>query len=713
MTQRRAGERPRGSWRWAQRVAELISIASAFALLVTLHTLDVGSPKYYLGVFLVLALLAGGWLYFRLALDHLGRGRRAAWLGLAFATAGTYAIYALLKGEIPSPQLFFVPAIIAAGLLGNIRTGLAMAGISIVGYLGIAPMLETFPRPVAAFLNSIVFVFTGYVSGLLSEGLRTHYRGEMEEHRLAMVAGYRLTSVMGAVEEAIVFSDRQGRVKVLNRRAIELFEIDSEEYLDKPVVQLHRHIARESEDPEGFMERFQQLRDEPEAELQFEFEQIIPTRRVLRGLSRPAKDPSGALVGRIDVYADISEGVRRAAEVERLYEQARTTAESYQRALLPRSTPAVPRVSLVAHYIPAAGRRAVCGDFYDFLTLPDGRIGIVLGDVCGAGPSAVADAALTRFTISSLIRTETDPGKLFDLSNGHAFQRLDQDRFVRVVLGVLDPERATLTYANAGHVPPLLFRARTGEVEWLGEGGLPLGVERGAGYKAGRIELDPGDTLLFYTDGVNEAPRMGRPLGQGRLKDLVGDYGVGPPGELVQAVRRAVEAWVEGDLRDDLAMVGVQVVPDTTIAEPTRELVLPNEPQRMREIRSFVSDFLGDLRTPIDISSDIQLAVGEAAGNAVRYGRKPEGRSEIRVLCTLDGVDVIVTVADEGPGFDLAAIDARGLPDRFASGGRGLFLMRQLMDRVDFLPTRDGTTVVLAKQAFLEPPYARDSDGKS
>jgi serine phosphatase RsbU (regulator of sigma subunit)/anti-sigma regulatory factor (Ser/Thr protein kinase) len=712
MKQRREGAGPRGSWRWAQRVAELISIATAFALLITLHALDVGSPKYYLGVFLVVALLAVGWLYFRLALDHLGRGRRAAWLGLAFATVGTFCAYALLRGESPSPQLFFVPAIIAAGLLGNIRTGLAMAVISIVGYLGLATVLESFPRPIAAFLNSVVFVFTGYVSGLLSEGLRTHYRGEMEEHRLAMVAGYRLTSVMGAVEEAIVFSDRQGRVKVLNRRATELFEIEQHEYLDKPVVQLHRHIARLSEDPEGFMERFQQLRDEPEAELQFDLEQIIPARRVLRGLSRPAKDPSGALVGRIDVYTDVSEEIRRAAEVERLYEQARTTAESYQRALLPRSTPSVPRVSLVAHYIPAAGRRAVCGDFYDFLTLPDGRIGIALGDVCGAGPSAVADAALTRYTISSLIRAETDPGELFNLSNGHVFQRLESDRFVRVVLGILDPERAVLTYANAGHVPPLLFRARTGEVEWLGEGGLPLGVELGAEYKAGRIELEPGDTLLFYTDGVNEAPRLGRPLGQGKLKDLVGDYGVGTPGELVQAVRRAVESWVDGELRDDLAMVGVQVVPDT-MEEPTRELVLPNEPQRMREIRSFVADFLADLRAPVDVSSDILLAIGEAAGNAVRYGRKEEGRSEIRVLCVLDGVDVIVTIADEGPGFDLASIEARGLPDPFASGGRGLFLMRQLMDRVDFLPTRDGTTVVLARQAFTDPPLPPKDRGES
>ena len=601
-----------------------------------------------------------------------------------------------------------MPAIIAAGLLGNIRTGLAMAGISVVGYLGIAAILESFPRPVAAFLNSIVFVFTGYVSGLLSEGLRTHYRGEMEEHRLAMVAGYRLTSVMGAVEEAIVFSDRQGRVKVLNRRAIELFEIDSEEYLDKPVVQLHRHIARESEDPEGFMERFQQLRDEPEAELQFEVEQIIPARRRAARLVAVRRRTLRALSSVASMSMPTSpRACGAAAEVERLYEQARTTAESYQRALLPRLSSRGSRASawLRTTSLRPAGER--CAE-----TSTTSSRFRTAGSASCSGTSAARvrrpwPTPLSRVSRSLLIRGETDPGKLFDLQQR---ARVPATRSAIVSCASCSacsiPSARSSTYANAGHVPPLLFRARTGEVEWLGEGGLPLGVERGADYKAGRVELDPGDTLLFYTDGVNEAPRMGRPLGQGRLKDLVGDYGVGTPGELVQAVRRAVEAWVEGDLRDDLAMVGVQVVPDTTMAEPTRELVLPNEPQRMREIRSFVSDFLSDLRTPIDVSSDIQLAVGEAAGNAVRYGRKPEGRSEIRVLCTLDGVDVIVTVADEGPGFDLAAIEARGLPDRFASGGRGLFLMRQLMDRGRF-PADEGWDHGRAGQAGLPGPALR------
>ena len=115
---------------------------------------------------------------------------------------------------------------------------------------------------------------------------------------------------------------------------------------------------------------------------------------------------------------------------------------------------------------------------------------------------------------------------------------------MRVLYGVLDPERATFEYANAGHVPPVVFRARSKEVEWLGEGGIALGVEADAEYKVGRVEFDPGDMLVFYTDGVTEALRSGSPFGQKRFTEIVEKYGVGTPGELVQAVRRSVEAWV-------------------------------------------------------------------------------------------------------------------------------------------------------------------------
>lgn len=694
----------RGSWHWLLRVAERTAFGTIAVVFLVLHVARLEEGKYRLGLFLVAAMAAAGILVFRVIIPRFEGAGFTAVSALGMGYVGTTLTFALFVGDVPSAHLVFLPLIMVTALLTDLRRAAVVAALSIAAYIGLSGWLYNFPSAVASFLNGTIFALTALVSGVLAQELRLHYRRELSEHQMVMTMGHRLGAVVGAIEEAIVFSDRQGVVRMLNRRAAEFFGFEVETHVGDPVVQIHRLIARLTEDPEGFMERFQVLLDEPETELRFEIEQLIPQRRILRALSRPARDERRRLVGRIEVYVDITEAVQRAAEAERLLEDARKTAESYQRALLPNTVPNLPRVTLVAHYIPAAGTKAVCGDFYDFVTLADGRMGLVLGDVCGAGPTAVNDAALTRYTLGSVASYEQDPGRLMGRTNNQIFRRIGMDRFVRLFVGVLDPERAMIEYANAGHVRPLLYHHATGEVEWLGDRGLPLGVFAQTEYKTGTVALEPGDTLFLYTDGVTEAPRSGAPLGQGRLSDLVRDYGIGTPGELVQAIRRAVDAWVDKDLQDDIAMVGLQVVPDSAVAEPTRELVVPNEAARSREIRRFVGDFLADLRAPVDASSEFLLAVGEAAGNAVRYGRKPDGRSELRVRCVLESSEVTVTLVDEGPGFDVAAKDDETVPDPLAAGGRGLFLMRELCDGLSIESSQAGTTVILRKRLFEEPP---------
>jgi serine phosphatase RsbU (regulator of sigma subunit)/anti-sigma regulatory factor (Ser/Thr protein kinase) len=692
---------PKGSWRWAVRVAEVTAWGTAGLVSILLVVLELDRSTFRAGIAVVLAL--GIWLslLFRVLIPRLGARRWMLPLSVVVNLAFAGLVYALLRGEVAGVQLVFVPVIVATGLLGKLPEALLAPTVGIAIYGAVADVTGQLPSPGAFVLTGGVFLLSGGVAGLLARELRHHYRGEREEHRLATAVRHRLMAVVDAIDQAIIFSDRSGVVRVVNRRAAELFNIDSDEYLGLLVVQLNRTLARQMEDPEGFMETFQTLRDDPDLEFRSEVEQILPARRQLRLFSSPALDDYGVLVGRIDVYTDVSEAVRRAAEVERLYEQARRTAESYQRSLLPESTPSLPRVSFVAHYVPAAGERAVCGDFYDFVTLSDGRVGVALGDVCGVGPNAVSDCALTRYTLQSFAEQDADPGRLLARMNSHLGAHLSSERFVRLMFGVLDPERAVFEYANAGHVPPVVYKFRTGEVEWLGEGGIALAVEEDSDYKVGRVELEPGDMLVLYTDGVTEAPRHKRPYGQGRFLDLVTKYGVGTPGEMSQAIRRSVDAWVEGgELRDDLAILVCQVIPDSAIDEPTRELVLPNERSRLREIRGFVGQFLADARAPVDISSEILLAVSEAAGNATKYGLRPEGRSEIRVRCTVEGAIVSVTVADDGPGFE--PVESDRLPDRFASGGRGLFLMREFMDSVDITSTAEGTTVQLAREVFRD-----------
>jgi serine phosphatase RsbU (regulator of sigma subunit)/anti-sigma regulatory factor (Ser/Thr protein kinase)/PAS domain-containing protein len=690
---------PKGSYRWALRVAEMTAWGTAALVVILLHAAPLDTVAYRWGLALCGLLILWLSALFRLILPGLGAHRLILGISGGVHLAFASAIYAVLGSEVSGAQLIFVPVILATGLLGRLPEALLVPGVGLAGFAVVGAAIGRAPDVADVALTGGVFFLSGAVAGLLAKELRSHYRGEREEHRLATAVRHRLMTVVDAVDEAIVFSDRQGVLRVVNHRAAELFDINPDDYLGLLGVQLLRTLARKTEDPEGFMETFQDLRDDPELEIRREIEQIIPERRALRLYSSPALDESGSLVGRIDVYSDLTESVRRSAEVERLLDEARRTAESYQRSLLPDVVPTLPRVTLVAHYVPAAGRRAVCGDFYDFVSLPDGRAGVVLGDVCGFGPTAVGDGALTRYTLESFADQDAHPGRLLERMNAHIFEHLPADRFVRLFFGILDPERAIFEYANAGHVPPVIYRCRTGEVEWLGEGGIALAVEEDAQYKLGRIELEPGDMLVLYTDGVTEAPRLGRPYGQSRFRDLVQAFGMGTPGEISQAIRRSVDAWVEdGELRDDLAILVCQVMPDSLMDEPSRELVLPNETSRLREIRRFVSSFLSDLRAPVEVSSEILLAVNEAAANSCKYAKRSNRRSEIRIMCSLTGAEISVVVADDGTGFDPARFDDWRLPDRFASGGRGLFLMRELMDDIDIDSTPDGTTVTLSRR---------------
>lgn len=688
----------KGSWRWAVQVAEITAWGTALLVLGTLHIADLSSEIYRVGL-AVTALLAV-WLlvFFRVLLAASVRRTWYGWAGVGMNIAFACGLYGLLRGEVPGIQLIFIPVIVATGLLGSLLEAMGSSSLAVAGYLAVSALTGGLPSLVPGALTSGVFVLCGSVAGLLARELRTHFRGEQKEHQLATAVRLRLLAVLDAIDEAILFRDRHGVARVINQRAGELFDLEPDAFLGAPVVELLRTVARQTEEPEEFMETFQVLLDDPEAELRANLEQILPVRRRLRLYSAPAFDDDGSLVGRIDVFTDITDSAAKAEEVERLYERARTTAESYQRALLPDSVPALPRVSLVAHYVAAAGSRAVCGDFYDFVPLRDGRMAIVLGDVCGIGPRAANDAALTRYSLRSLASHDSDAASLLATINRLVYAQSSSERFVRLLLGVIDPERAVLEYANAGHVAPVLYRAATGEVEWLAEGGLPIGLEDDTDYKSARIDLEPGDMLVFYTDGLTEAPRHGRPFGQGRFTDLVAQYGVGSPGELVQALRRGVDAWVSDELRDDLALVVCQIIPDATLEEPTRELVLPNEPMRVPEIRRFVGAFLADLRAPVEVSSEILLAVGEVAANAYRHGRKLEGRSEVRVRCSFDQSTVTITIADDGPGFDPSLMESADLPDRFASGGRGLYLIRELMDSVEVDTSPEGTALTLRRE---------------
>jgi serine phosphatase RsbU (regulator of sigma subunit) len=229
-------------------------------------------------------------------------------------------------------------------------------------------------------------------------------------------------------------------------------------------------------------------------------------------------------------------------------------ARRMQRTLLPSAPPQVPGYFFFDYYQAA---RQVGGDYYDYVQLPGGRFGVIIGDVAGKGvPAALLMARLSadvRFTLAS----ESDPAKAVKAIN-EGFARHDwQDRFVTMIAAVLNPAANELTIVNAGHMAPLL-RRRDGSVMELGEeaAGLPLGVTAEYDYEAFIHKVEPGDVLTIFTDGFSEAMNRDRELyGLERLKKELSGPAVDVDG-FGKHILDDVNKFVDGfDQSDDMCLV--------------------------------------------------------------------------------------------------------------------------------------------------------------
>lgn len=134
-----------------------------------------------------------------------------------------------------------------------------------------------------------------------------------------------------------------------------------------------------------------------------------------------------------------------------------------------------------------------------------------------------------------------------------------------------------------------------------------------------------------------------------------------------------------------------------SFAERDQKTTLTNEPANASEMRAFVCDFLEGAKVPTHVIDEVLMAVGEVVANACRHGRATSGHGQVRLQCGRKDDLVTVRITDDGPGFDVDQVLHGGVPDVLSQGGRGFFLMRQLMDKVDVQSDRSGTTVTLER----------------
>jgi sigma-B regulation protein RsbU (phosphoserine phosphatase) len=259
----------------------------------------------------------------------------------------------------------------------------------------------------------------------------------------------------------------------------------------------------------------------------------------------------------------ISELARRAAQAIDNATRNTThvaTSQALQQALLPRALPTTPGVRFAAAYLPVSVGADVGGDFYDVLTIGDGRWLAAIGDVCGKGPRAAARTGLVRDVLRLLVRQGEPLTRAVELLHGTMLEADDPEQFATVALALLTQgvDGLGVELVLAGHDQPALVRA-DGQVSLIGSYGSAVGLLQRFEVHPTEHLLAPGDTLVFYTDGVTERRRGREQFGQERITDTLATAAGRSPEELIAVLQRTVNDFSPEPHQDDIAIMAVQV----------------------------------------------------------------------------------------------------------------------------------------------------------
>jgi PAS domain S-box-containing protein len=369
----------------------------------------------------------------------------------------------------------------------------------------------------------------------------------------------------------------------------------------------------------------------------------------------------------------------------RLFERERRIAHELQRSLLPKRLPDVAGVGLGARYEPGENGTAVGGDWYDAVALPSGRIAIAIGDVVGRGIEAASTMGQMRSALRAILMQADDTGTMADRLNRFTLTLgSDEAIMTTVVLGILEPGTGTLHFTNAGHPPPLLM-GPDGHASFLTEPpSPPMGVLTTPRYTQHVRVLEPGSTLVLYTDGLIEDPAEVLDVGLERLR--VAAEATGTETGADDTCERLLEQLTSAATQsDDVTLLVVRL---SETLGPKIALEVSNESGGLYAMRQTLRRWLVECGADEDETEDVIMACNEACENAVEHGYG-FGHDLFDVeFADADG-DLTVCVRDRGTWRE-----PQVTPDR----GRGLPLMRKLMDDVEVQPRPGGTTILMRRR---------------
>ncbi len=374
-------------------------------------------------------------------------------------------------------------------------------------------------------------------------------------------------------------------------------------------------------------------------------------------------------------------------------------ATQIQADMLPRIFPPFPQKKEFDLYASMTPAKEVGGDFYDFFLIDDDHLALVIADVSGKGVPAALFMMVTKILINERTLSGDTPGEILSVVNDRICVHNDADMFVTVWLGILEISTGRITAANAGHDDPAICRADGQFSIVKNRHGPVIGAMPGITYREFSIELNPGDKLFLYTDGVPEATDANEQMFTlDRMLQVLNGAGKLPPKEILGAVWDSVNAFVgEAPQFDDLTMLCISYLGSQT---NEKTLTVPAVPDRLDEVTAFVDAFLEERGCSPKAQMLIDLSVEEVFVNIASYAYpEKEGDAHIR-LSEADGV-VTLVFADSGIPYDPLQKedpDVTLSADERPIGGLGIFLVKKNMDSVSYRYENGQNVLTISKK---------------
>ncbi len=378
-------------------------------------------------------------------------------------------------------------------------------------------------------------------------------------------------------------------------------------------------------------------------------------------------------------------------------------ASHIQASMLPKTYPPYPERRDIEVFGTQTPAKAVGGDLYDFY-IRDEKLFICIGDVSGKGIPASLVMAVTRTLFRVVSGHEATPDRIVAQINETISLDNESNMFVTLFIGVLDLPTGRFRYCNAGHDAPLIVGT---DVQLLPcESNIPVGIVHNWKFVAQETIIKPQTTVFLYTDGLTEAENSHHELfTEQRIIEVArqsledGEIG---PNELIRRQSEAMRAFVGGaEQSDDVTMLAVEYTKQQQDVRLLRDITLPNDVQTVPQLAEFVEGVCEELAFDPSTTMQLNLALEEAVVNVMSYAYPAGVKGTVRIEAQANVERLKFTITDNGVPFDPTAkeaVDVSLSAEERPIGGLGIFLVRELMDSINYERVSGQNVLTLRKK---------------